>query len=103
MGLSYWQKTGLIILPQALRLAVPPTVGFSVQVVKGTALASPSSYVDRVKGPLLIIQGASDPRVPAGEAPASTSTPPTPSRSPASTRAISRELPMQWSTSRDAG
>jgi dipeptidyl aminopeptidase/acylaminoacyl peptidase len=29
---------------------------------------SPSSYVDRVKGPLLIIQGASDPRVPAGEA-----------------------------------
>ncbi len=29
---------------------------------------SPSSYVDRVRGPLLIIQGASDPRVPAGEA-----------------------------------
>jgi dipeptidyl aminopeptidase/acylaminoacyl peptidase len=29
---------------------------------------SPSTYVDRVKGPLLIIQGASDPRVPAGEA-----------------------------------
>jgi dipeptidyl aminopeptidase/acylaminoacyl peptidase len=29
---------------------------------------SPSSYVDRVKGPLLVIQGASDPRVPAGEA-----------------------------------
>jgi len=29
---------------------------------------SPSSYVDRVTGPLLIIQGASDPRVPAGEA-----------------------------------
>lgn len=29
---------------------------------------SPSSYIDRVKGPLLIIQGASDPRVPAGEA-----------------------------------
>ncbi len=32
------------------------------------AKLSPSSYVDRVKGPLLIIQGASDPRVPAGEA-----------------------------------
>ena len=26
------------------------------------------TYLDRVKGPLLIIQGASDPRVPAGEA-----------------------------------
>jgi dipeptidyl aminopeptidase/acylaminoacyl peptidase len=29
---------------------------------------SPSSYVDRVRGPLLLIQGASDPRVPVGEA-----------------------------------
>jgi dipeptidyl aminopeptidase/acylaminoacyl peptidase len=29
---------------------------------------SPSTYVDRVKGPLLVIQGANDPRVPAGEA-----------------------------------
>ena len=26
------------------------------------------TYVDRVKAPLLILQGASDPRVPAGEA-----------------------------------
>ena len=29
---------------------------------------SPTTYVDRVKAPLLIIQGATDPRVPAGEA-----------------------------------
>jgi len=29
---------------------------------------SPITYLDRVKGPLLIIQGASDPRVPVGEA-----------------------------------
>jgi dipeptidyl aminopeptidase/acylaminoacyl peptidase len=29
---------------------------------------SPITYVDRVKGPLLIIQGANDPRVPVGEA-----------------------------------
>lgn len=29
---------------------------------------SASSYIDRIKGPLLIIQGANDPRVPAGEA-----------------------------------
>jgi dipeptidyl aminopeptidase/acylaminoacyl peptidase len=32
------------------------------------ARLSPMTYVDRVKGPLLIAQGASDPRVPAGEA-----------------------------------
>ena len=29
---------------------------------------SPITYVDRVKAPLLLIQGASDPRVPVGEA-----------------------------------
>lgn len=29
---------------------------------------SPTTYVDRIKGPLLILQGATDPRVPAGEA-----------------------------------
>jgi dipeptidyl aminopeptidase/acylaminoacyl peptidase len=31
------------------------------------AKLSPMTYIDRVKSPLLIIQGASDPRVPAGE------------------------------------
>jgi dipeptidyl aminopeptidase/acylaminoacyl peptidase len=29
---------------------------------------SPVTYVDRVKGPLMIMQGANDPRVPVGEA-----------------------------------
>jgi polar amino acid transport system permease protein len=29
-----------VIGPQALRVAVPPTVGFLVQVIKETALAS---------------------------------------------------------------
>src|SRR5258708_40147217 len=31
------------------------------------AKLSPMTYLDRVKSPLLILQGASDPRVPAGE------------------------------------
>jgi polar amino acid transport system permease protein len=29
-----------VILPQAWRIAVPPTVGYLVQVVKGTSLAA---------------------------------------------------------------
>ena len=29
-----------VILPQALKIAVPPTVGFLVQLLKSTALAS---------------------------------------------------------------
>jgi polar amino acid transport system permease protein len=38
-----------LILPQALRIAVAPTVGFAVQVVKGTALASIIGFVDVTK------------------------------------------------------
>ena len=30
----------LVVMPQALRMALPPTVGYMVQVVKGTSLAA---------------------------------------------------------------
>ena len=38
-----------VILPQAARIAIAPTVGFSVQVIKGTALASIIGFVDLTK------------------------------------------------------
>ena len=38
-----------VILPQAFRIAIPPTVGFSVQVIKGTALASIIGFVELTK------------------------------------------------------
>jgi len=49
LGLSYVEQMRYIILPQALRIAIPPTVGFSVQVIKGTALASIIGFVDLTK------------------------------------------------------
>ena len=39
LGLSFWGALRLIVAPQALRIATPPTVGFMVQVIKGTSLA----------------------------------------------------------------
>ena len=39
MGLSFAQTLRLVILPQALRVALAPTVGFMVQIIKGTSLA----------------------------------------------------------------
>jgi polar amino acid transport system permease protein len=40
LGLTRWQRMVRIILPQALRIATPPTVGFMVQIVKNTSIAS---------------------------------------------------------------
>lgn len=38
MGLSYWQKTSFIILPQALRLVIPPMVNNFIGSFKDTSL-----------------------------------------------------------------
>ncbi|MEK8028428.1 amino acid ABC transporter permease [Pseudaquabacterium rugosum] len=40
LGFSRAQRMRRVILPQALRLATPPTVGFMVQIVKNTSVAS---------------------------------------------------------------
>ena len=40
LGFTLPQQVRYVILPQASRIAIAPTVGFSVQVIKGTALAS---------------------------------------------------------------
>ena len=38
LGLSYWQKTGRIVLPQALRLVIPPLVNTFIGFFKDTSL-----------------------------------------------------------------
>lgn len=40
LGLKRWQELRLVILPQAFRITTGPTVGFLVQLIKSTALAS---------------------------------------------------------------
>lgn len=46
LGLSTWQQFRHIIGPQGLRLSLPPTVGFLVQLIKGTSLASIVGFVE---------------------------------------------------------
>ncbi len=40
LGLSRIQRMFRVMLPQALKIATPPTVGFMVQIVKNTSFAS---------------------------------------------------------------
>ncbi|EDW2056451.1 amino acid ABC transporter permease [Salmonella enterica subsp. enterica] len=40
LGLTRWQRMRRVVLPQALRLATAPTVGFAVQIIKNTSVAS---------------------------------------------------------------
>ena len=49
LALSFSQQLRHVILPQALRVAIAPTVGFLVQVIKGTALASVIGFVELTK------------------------------------------------------
>ncbi|MEH2746157.1 amino acid ABC transporter permease [Klebsiella pneumoniae] len=49
LGLSFGQTLYRVVGPQALRIAIAPTVGFAVQVIKGTALASIIGFVELTK------------------------------------------------------
>ena len=54
LALNLSEQLRYVIGPQALRVAVPPTVGFLVQVVKGTALASVIGFVELTRAATMI-------------------------------------------------
>ena len=49
LALSPLEQLRYVIFPQALRVAVAPTVGFSVQVIKGTAVTSIIGFTELTK------------------------------------------------------
>jgi polar amino acid transport system permease protein len=54
LAMTLGEQLRHVIGPQALKVAVPPTVGFLVQVVKGTALASVIGFVELTKAATMI-------------------------------------------------
>jgi polar amino acid transport system permease protein len=40
LGLKYLARTRHVVLPQAIRISLPATIGFLVQLIKGTSLAA---------------------------------------------------------------
>ena len=54
LALTRWQALRDVILPQAVRIATPPTVGFLVQVLKSTSLASLVGFVELTRAAQVI-------------------------------------------------
>ena len=49
LAMGYLQQMRHVVLPQALSLSIAPTVGFSVQIIKGTAVASIIGFSELTK------------------------------------------------------
>ena len=54
LGLGSFDRMFSIILPQAAKISVPPTVGFMVQLIKGTSLASIIGFVELTRAGQII-------------------------------------------------
>ncbi|AKZ63439.1 MULTISPECIES: amino acid ABC transporter permease [Herbaspirillum] len=54
LSLTRWQTLRLVIIPQAFRLSLPPTVGFLVQVIKMTSLASVIGFIELTRAGQII-------------------------------------------------
>lgn len=52
-----------IILPQAVRIAIPPTVGFLVQLIKGTSTAAIVGFVELTRAGQLMVNVTFQPMV----------------------------------------
>lgn len=54
LSMTRWQTLRLVIIPQAVRLALPSTVGFLVQVIKMTSLASVIGFIELTRAGQII-------------------------------------------------
>src|SRR5262249_17080823 len=61
LGLNFLLQMRYVILPQALRIAVAPTVGFLTQLVKATALASIVGFNELLKSGEIITNATFQP------------------------------------------
>ncbi len=63
LGLDRVQQYTYVILPQAVKIAIPPTVGFMVQIVKNTSLASVIGFVELARAGQIVNNSTFEPFV----------------------------------------
>ena len=61
LGLNRFQQYAYVVLPQAMRIAIPPTVGFMVQIVKNTSLASVIGFVELARAGQIVNNSTFEP------------------------------------------
>jgi polar amino acid transport system permease protein len=55
LSLGHFQQLRYVILPQAMRISIPPTVGFLVQLIKGTSVAAIIGFVELTRAGQLMV------------------------------------------------
>lgn len=63
LGLHYVARMRDVVLPQAFRIALPPTVGYMVQVIKGTSLAAIIGFTEVTRAGQIINNATFQPLV----------------------------------------
>ncbi len=63
LSLDHFQQLRFVILPQAMRISIPPTVGFLVQLVKGTSIASIIGFVELTRAGQLMVNVTFQPMI----------------------------------------
>ncbi len=63
LSLGYFQQLRFVILPQAMRISIPPTVGFLVQLIKNTSIAAIIGFVEVTRAGQLIVNVTFQPMV----------------------------------------
>ena len=63
LGLRRWTTLRLVILPQAGRIAIPPSVGFLVQLIKNTSVAAIVGFIELTRAGQLMVNVTFQPMV----------------------------------------
>ncbi|MGO3889894.1 MAG: amino acid ABC transporter permease [Paenalcaligenes sp.] len=63
LGLSYTQKMRDVVLPQALKIAIPPTVGYLVQIIKATSLTAIIGFTELTRAGQIVNNATFQPMI----------------------------------------
>jgi polar amino acid transport system permease protein len=63
ISLGFFGQLWYVILPQAMRISIPPTVGFVVQLIKSTSIASIIGFVELTRAGQLMTNATFKPMI----------------------------------------